>query len=208
MQTTIDLHLITTNVMEGTGFKIFLEQNRPDYNVSLMILPMNSSLGNLKLSKLKENSVIFIDTDSFENENLLSFLKQIMFTYKCKCILHSKLSTPGLLMKARELFVDGYIIKSSPISCILNCLDVIKLGGTYYDSRFYDLLKSVMIFEKDLSLTERKLLHEVLLFSNRTIKDLAGVLNISKHTVEVHLSNLYKKAHVNGYTELVSCFSL
>lgn len=208
MPCKIDLQIITTNSMEGTGFKIFLEQNRPEYSVSLMVLPMKGSLEDIKLSKIKENTVIFLDTDSFENESLLCFLKTIKFSHNFKCILHSKLTTPGLLIKARELFVDGYITKSSSISCILNCLDVIKLGGTYCDISFYDLFKSVMIFENDLSLTERKLLHEVLLFNNRTIKDLAEILNISKHTVEVHLSNLYKKAQVCSFNGLIEKFSL
>lgn len=208
MTCKIDLLIITTNEIEGTGFKILLEQNRPEYLVSLMVLPMKDSLEDIKLSKLKENTVILLDTDSFENENLLCLLNTIKFTNKLKCILHSKLSTPGLLIKARELFVDGYITKSSSISSMLNCLDVIKLGGTYYDVKFYDLLKSVMIFENDLSLSERKLLNEVLLFKNRKIKDLADVLNVSKHTVEVHLSNLYKKAQVSSFNDLIDKFSL
>lgn len=65
-----------------------------------------------------------------------------------------------------------------------------------------------MLFENNLSVSEKKLLEEALLFSNRTIRELSETMHISRHTAEVHLSNIYKKAGVSCYNELVSKFSL
>ena len=210
MNKTNDLYIITTNVMEGTGFKSFLEQNKPEYEIVLHLfsgVSGQTDLFNELKTTLKKNSTVIIDTDSFEDVELLDFLSDLN-GLGIKCIIYSNLSTPGLIIKARELLISGYVSKKSPINCLLDCLNVIELGGFYYDTSFSDLLKEILLFEKSLSLTERKIFHEVLLFNNRTVKDLANIMNISKHTVEVHLSNLYKKAHVNCYNELVSCFSL
>ena len=204
------LYIITKNVMEGAGFKSFFEQNKPEYEIHLQLLSGSSAqidLFNELKTTIKNNSTVIIDTDSFEDVSLFDFLLDLN-ERGIKCIIYSNLSTPGLIIKARELLISGYVSKKSPVNCLLDCLNVIELGGTYYDTSFSDLLKEILLFENNLSLTERKIFHEVLLFNNRPVKDLANIMNVSKHTVEVHLSNLYKKAHVNGYTELVSCFSL
>ena len=210
MNKTNDLYIITTNVMEGTGFKSFLEQNKPEYEIVLHLfsgVSGQTDLFNELKTTLKKNSTVIIDTDSFEDVELLDFLSDLN-GLGIKCIIYSNLSTPGLIIKARELLISGYVSKKSPINCLLDCLNVIELGGAYYDTSFSDLLKKILLFEKSLSLTELKILHEVLLFNKRTIKSLANIMNISKHTVEVHLSNLYKKAGVSCYGELVSKFSL
>ena len=204
-----DLYILTTSVMEGAGFKSFFEQNKPEYEINLQLLSGLSDqidFNELKIT-INNNSTVIIDTDSFEDVRLFDFLSYLN-ERGIKCIIYSNLSTPGLIIQARELLISGYVSKKSSVNCLLDCLNVIELGGTYYDTSFSDLLKEILLFENNLSLTERKIFHEVLLFNNRTVKDLANIMNISKHTVEVHLSNLYKKAHVNCYNELVSCFSL
>lgn len=211
MNKTNDLYILTKNVMEGTGFKSFIEQNKPEYEVKINLLSVNSSthndlFGELK-KKLNKDNILIIDSDSLENERLFNFLLDLN-ELGLKCIIYSKLSTPGLMIKARKMLIAGYVSKSSPLENLLNCLDVIKLGGTYYDSCFSGLLKKIMLFENNLSVSEKKLFEEVLLFSNRTIRELSEAMHISKHTVEVHLSNLYKKAGVGCYNELVSKFSL
>lgn len=207
MDKTIDLLVITTNAMESDGFKFFFEQNKPDYTVAIKLLPAYHSFNDIYDSRLKKDGILIFDTDSFDNNKLVECLGEIK-KRDIKCIIYSRLSTPGLIMKARELFIHGYISKNSSLKSLLNCLNVIELGGTYYDECFSNLIKEIIDFEATLSLTQRKFLHEVLLFSNRTIRELSDDLNISKHTVEVHLSNLYKKAVVGTYNELVSRFSL
>lgn len=203
----MELQIITSNVMEGTGFKSFLSQNKVDYEVKLQLLSANSSNYDELKNSVNKNAIVIIDTDSLEDETLFNFLLNL-YEVGIKCIIYSRLSTPGLMIKARELSMAGYVSKNSKLSCLLNCLDVIELGGTYYDSCFSDLLKNIMNFEKMLSTSEKRLFEAVLLFNNKTIKDLSEILNISKHTIEVHLSNLYKKAKVSSFNGLIEKFSL
>lgn len=211
MNKTKALQIITSNIMEGTGFISLFEQSKPDYKIDLQVFSGNTSnIENIysDLTKsLKENSIVILDTDSLENSKLIDFL-MILNSRNIKCIIYSRLSTPGLIIRARELLIGGYVSKSSPLTSLMDCLSVIELGGTYYDSNFSEILKEIMDYETILSLSERKLFHELLLFNNRSIKDLSDILNISKHTVEVHLSNLYKKANVKSYNELIERFSV
>ena len=205
------LQIITSSFMEGNGFKSFIEQNKPYYGVELKLVSVNtcshSDLSNNLECPVNKNSIVIIDTDSLEDEELFDLLSTLI-EHEIKGIIYSNLSTPGLIIKSREMLISGYVSKKSSLNCLLNCLDVVELGGTYYDSCFSDLLKQIMNFEKGLSVSEKKLLEAVLLFNNRTIKELSEMMHISKHTVEVHLSNLYKKAGVSCYNELVSKFSL
>lgn len=205
-----DLYILTTNVMEGTGFNSFFKQNKPEYEIIVKLFS-GASVQPILFDELKttvkKNSIVIIDTDSFEDASLFDFLLDL-YELGVKCIIYSRLTSPGLLIKVKKLSVDGYVSKSSPVERLLYCLNVIELGGTYYDSCFSDLLKQIMLFENNLSVSEKKLLEEVLLFSNRTIRELSETMHISKHTAEVHLSNIYKKAGVSCYNELVSKFSL
>ena len=55
---------------------------------------------------------------------------------------------------------------------------------------------------------QQNLLYEALFVSSRSISEIAEVLKISKHTAEVHLSNLYQKIGVHTFNELVDRSSL
>lgn len=135
-----DLNILTTNVMEGTGCKSFFKQNKPEYEIIVKLFSGASVQPNL-FDELKttvnKNSTVIIDTDSFEDASLFDFLLDL-YELGVKCIIYSRLTSPGLLIKVKKLSVDGYVSKSSPVERLLNCLNVIELGGTYYDSCLED----------------------------------------------------------------------
>ena len=88
-----DLYIITTNVMEGTGFKSFFEQNKPEYEIVLHLFSGASNqtdLFNELKTTLKKNSTVIIDTDSFEDVELLDFLSDLN-GLGIKCIIYSNL---------------------------------------------------------------------------------------------------------------------
>ncbi len=192
--------------MEGNGFKSFFEMHRPEYNVEF-ILPNAISLNYKLITEAVENSLIIFDTDSIEQDRILDFLQNLA-KHEIKCIIYSRLTTPGLVLKAKQLGLSGYVSKASPLERLLDCLKVIELGGIYYDSCFSTLLKEISDFSRSLSPMQQNLLYEALFVSNRSISEIAEALKISKHTAEVHLSNLYQKIGVHTFNELVDRFSL
>lgn len=207
MKSFNELQIITTNIMEGTGFKSFFEQKKSEYKINLDLVPNGFSLSDFNINRLTEKTLVILDTDSFEDSSLLDFLQELNIK-EIKCVLYSKLSTPGLVIKARQLLISGYVSKSSSLECLLDCLNIVELGGSYYDTKFSGLIKEITDFEQTLSLTQRNLFYEAILFNNRTISDLAALQKTSKHAVEVHLSHIYHKAGVNNYNELINRFSL
>ena len=192
--------------MEGNGFKSFFEMHRPEYKVKFILPP--STLPDYELiTGTVESSLIIFDTDSIEQDRILDFLQDLA-KHEIKCIIYSRLTTPGLVLKAKQLGLSGYVSKASSLERLLDCLKVIELGGMYYDSCFSALLKEISDFTQMLSPMQQNLLYEALLFPNRSIREIAEALKISKHTAEVHLSNLYQKIGVHTFNELVDRFSL
>ena len=194
------LFIITKNEMEGNGFQSFFEKSKPEYKVSLE-LPSPDFFER----KVTSQTLVLLDTDSFDNSLLINFLNDLT-KYEISCIIFSHSSGPGLLIKAKQLGINGYVSKASSLQKLLDCIKVIELGGLYYDSCFSAALKKLSAFEQMLSITERNILYDVLLFPNRPIREIAQSLNFSKHTLEVHLSNLYKKLCVHSYGEFIKYF--
>ena len=201
-----ELEIITNNAIEGNGFKSFFEINRPAYKVNLILQTAEKS--DYKIENFHSaKTLIILDTDSFENLSLVKLFNDIA-KHELKCIIYSRLTTPGLVLKAKQLGLSGYVSKASPLERLLDCLKVIELGGIYYDPCFSALLKEISDFTQMLSPMQQNLLYEALLFPSRSIREIAESLKISKHTAEVHLSNLYQKIGVHTFNELVDRFSL
>lgn len=191
------IEIVTENIMEGGGLKNFLESSFPNCPVFLY------SFDSLLQVSIQENKKLkIIDIDNHKNEDLEKIRR------RNKCIVYSQTNSPGLLMKCKKLLISGYVSKKSSSNCILNCIKVINLGGTYYDSCFSEILGKVSEFEKQLSLTQIGVFNRVLLNPDWSISEIAQDMEMSKHTLEVHLSNIYQKAEVNSFSELVSLFSL
>lgn len=200
-----ELMIFSNNEMERNGFKSFFEIHRPKYKVNIIFTTPSSTT---KLfTGQADNSLIIFDTDCIEQKHILDFLQNCARN-EIKCIIYSRLNTPGLLIKARQMGISGYVSKASSLERLLDCLKVIELGGIYYDSCFSALLKEISDFSQILSPMQQNLLYEALLFPNRSIREIAESLKISKHTAEVHLYNLYQKIGLHTFNELVEKFSL
>ena len=86
----MELQIITSNVMEGTGFKSFLSQNKADYEVKLQLLSANSSNYDELKNSVNKNAIVIIDTDSLEDETLFNFLLNLYVICFFHFYIHSK----------------------------------------------------------------------------------------------------------------------
>lgn len=207
MQSETEIILLTSNNMEGNGCKSFIELNKPGCKISLMLLSSDYDFDCFNFNGLSKNAIVIFDFDSFKNDNALFFIQKLT-QEGIRTIIYSQLSTAGLILKAKQHLISGYVSKHSSPDCLLSCINVLELGGFYYDPIFSDLLKKISSFEEELSLTQRNVVYEVLSSPNKSLKEIAAQLDLSKHTAEVHLSNIYHKANVNNYSELLTYFSL
>lgn len=207
MQSETEIILLTSNNMEGNGCKSFIELNKPGCKISLMLLSFDYDFDCFNINDVPQNAIVIFDFDSFNARKNFPFIQKLT-QEGIRTIIYSQLSTPGLILKAKQHLISGYVSKHSSPDCLLSCINVLELGGFYYDPIFSDLLKKISSFEEELSLTQRNVVYEVLSSPNKSLKEIAAQLHLSKHTAEVHLSNIYHKANVNNYSELLTYFSL
>lgn len=204
MDSFSEVLIVTANAMEGSGCKNFLELNNLGIKISVVLL---YPIFEMKLKNDNQKKIIIIDYDSLDEKSVFCFLKETE-SANHSIILYSQLSSPGILLKAKKLMISGYISKQSSPECLLNCIRVIELGGTYFDSCFSEVLRKISAFEIELTLTQRHIFFEAISSRNKNLKDIAEQMRISKHTLEVHLSNIYEKAGVKNFNELIDTFSL
>ena len=113
-------------------------------------------------------------------------------------LTHSK--RKGDFAKAKELGVEGYILKSATITDISYAIDCVKRGKKYYDTQLSEENNSER--RKILSiLTEREQEVFFQLGKGLTNTQIAEVLFISENTVKKHISSLLSKLGLTHRTE-------
>lgn len=101
----------------------------------------------------------------------------------------------GVLNKAKEFQVDGYILKEKAFPDLENCMKEIILGKKYYSGA---LLQNYKIEQSEttdklnlLTLSERKIVE--LVAAQKTTKQIAELLFLSEKTVEGHRTKIIEK---------------
>lgn len=97
---------------------------------------------------------------------------------------------------------DGYLLKTSPMERISEAIREVARGGASMNPeiarKVLDLFSGAKPKQGDQGLTERErdvLRHVV---NGLTKKEIAVRLELSAHTVDSHLRNIYQKLHVNN----------
>jgi len=108
-----------------------------------------------------------------------------------------------------EAGADGYILKSAPNAKLMEAIREVRNGGAPMTAT---IAKKVLTkFQNqsnvtkeyfEITETERLILNH--LIQGFSYKIIAEKTNISYHTVNMHLKNIYKKLHVNSATEAIA----
>ncbi|MFC4872782.1 response regulator [Negadavirga shengliensis] len=118
---------------------------------------------------------------------------------KTKFIILTSHKEEDFIYKARELGIDGYLLKEEPISEIEKCIQKVQKGETYFSNTFKEILETAINPQlqklKLLSPSERTILRMVA--QSLTSKEIAGQLLISFRTVQKHRSNIIHKLDIN-----------
>jgi two-component system nitrate/nitrite response regulator NarL len=109
------------------------------------------------------------------------------------------------VIQAVNAGVEGFISKSSPSSELINAIETIADGGTYFGS---DISRMIESFDEDGTpdrrlFTKRELQIVDLCCEGLTSRAIAQKLNISIRTVETHKNNIFRHMNINSSTELV-----
>lgn len=103
---------------------------------------------------------------------------------------------------------DGYLLKRTPGTEIINGMKQVLKGGASISppiaKKMMNMLANPSKEKKEMILTERETIILKYLIDGLTINGIAEKLTISRHTVDTHTKNIYKKLHVHNRSSLVS----
>jgi two-component system, NarL family, response regulator NreC len=100
-----------------------------------------------------------------------------------------------------EAGVSGYVMKDAPADELLEAVNTVAAGGEHFTSRIPKPAAGDRT--KRVALTPRE--NEVLklLAEGHSVKKIAGILNVSPKTVDVHKTRLMKKLDIHNRANLV-----
>lgn len=150
--------------------------------------------------------ILLLDVNMPEKDGL-QVLKEIRKkNNKLNIIMLTVHNECDYLINAIENGVNGYLLKDSPSSELINAIMTVNDGEQYIQPDLIPSLNATLI-TRDTDLIKIKLLTkrelEVLqmVASGSFNKDIAINLNISERTVKNHISNIFKKIEVEDRTQ-------
>ncbi|RYC51779.1 response regulator transcription factor [Flagellimonas olearia] len=106
----------------------------------------------------------------------------------------------GLVYRAKQLGISGYLMKEEPFSEIQKCIQMVSVGSTYFSKSFEQVVETTINPQlqklKLLSSSERTILR--MMAQSKTSKEIAGELLISLRTVQKHRSNMIQKLELGS----------
>ncbi|MBR9855631.1 MAG: response regulator transcription factor [Algicola sp.] len=119
---------------------------------------------------------------------------------KTRFILLTSHKEEGLIYRAKQLGISGYLMKEEPFSEIQKCIQMVSAGKTYFSKTFKQVVETTINPQlqklKLLSSSERTILR--MMAQSKTSKEIAGELLISLRTVQKHRSNMIQKLELGG----------
>ncbi|MCH8568501.1 MAG: response regulator transcription factor [Balneolales bacterium] len=157
------------------------------------------------LEALKSESprVLILDLN-LPDQNSLDHIAEIRRSHPNTAILILTMhNDPLLAEKVRREGADGFLLKDFGESELLYALNVI-MAGDYYNNPKIKHVCSGSSDAKALFLTkrEKQIIRETAIGSSSSA--IASNLYISKHTVNTHRRNIYKKLNISNIRELIT----
>lgn len=119
-----------------------------------------------------------------------------------------------LILKAIENGAKGYILKPFKMHDLVNTLEIVRKNDGFLE---LEVLRKLMLamnkrrsitfnkkFPKNNKLSERENRVSALLSEGYSYKDIAKILDISYHTVNQHVKNVYQKLNINNKFDLIT----
>lgn len=163
----------------------------------------------LDLIRTKHPKYAFLDIEMpiLSGFEVIEKAKALKLTSKFIILTYHK--EKGLLIQAKKLGVDAFLLKDDDFSEIKNCLSALK-DDEYYISKSFDP-ETVAKADKQLVLlqfltpSERTILR--MIAQNLTSGEIAKQLSISKRTVQKHRTNIIAKLELLPHKEALSLWA-
>ena len=123
----------------------------------------------------------------------------------CKFVILTSSTSEADFVKAKEIGVEGYLLKEALPEELLHGLQLIYKGRKYYDPSVFDFIMNAESSPENdshielLTPKEKEILIE--LGKGRSNKDISKAMYISEFTVKKHISQIFSKLDLADRTE-------
>lgn len=186
------------------GVKLILKKH-PDVQVVA-----EAGDGASLLSLLKETAIDLVITDlSMPGMKGIELVKAIKQKYpQIKLLVVTMHNEQEIISEILQAEAEGYILKNSGKTEMLEAVDDLMNGKTHYDKEVLHLLvqkikKEKQTVTKAKPLTERELQILSLIVKEFTSKEIAEQLGISKQTVDTHRQHIMEKTGAQTLVGLI-----
>lgn len=140
--------------------------------------------------KIKKPDIALVDLrmPGMNGLQLIIKLKKIIDT---KFIILSMYNDKRYINDAIDYGASGYLLKNAGKKEVMDCIDTIMNGHTYFPG---ELIKKN---DSDELFTPRELEIIKLIINEETTQNIAQKLNLSHYTVETHRKNICRKTNTN-----------
>ena len=115
-----------------------------------------------------------------------------------------------LLLKAIEKGANGYLYKPFSMAELTTAINTVNETGSFLEpevlTKLFTLInqqRPKVKFEEQIPFTQREVEILGLLKKGHTYNEMAEILNLSFHTINHHIKNLYLKTKVKSKSELI-----
>ncbi|MGL4411378.1 MAG: response regulator [Bacteroidales bacterium] len=180
------------------GAKSLLGQN-PLYSITAL----ESSSSAISVSNAESYDLLITDLEmpDVSGYELIEGLRRI--NPNLLVIVHTFHDEVMVLKKLIDLKVNGIVVKSARLNAIIQAVELVLDGDTYYDSAIRSTIKELIVLDgKDnLSVKELEVLRAICL--GETTKEIAQRTNKSVNTIETHRKNIFSKLDVKNTAQLI-----
>lgn len=187
------LILLDDHTMILNGISSYIEKNSDGWNIIAKINSFEKLETFLESYNPSETTVAIVDIElSKSSESSSGFdAIELLNNHGISSVIYSMYSSPGYLMQATEFGAKGYISKSADDSELLDAINAVAKGDTYIQKELIGKMIQTTNVMLCLTKTEREI--AVCIKNHLDNQQIADRLQISKRTVENHLSRLYDK---------------
>ncbi len=154
--------------------------------------------------------VLILDIN-FQGKNSLDVIARFKNRFpNLKILIFSSYDTPGIVKRALQSDIHGYVLKDAPYSEWMNAIDTVIDGGIYLSAQLKKTqptfsLKKVEddVFDRIQRLSKREVEIVQCIVDGKKEQEIADLLSISKNTVHTHKKNILKKLQLHSNAEIV-----
>ncbi len=195
-----EIIIVDDHVLFNNGLKQILSDN---FEIIDQIFDGKDLIPSL-LKKTPKIVLLDINLPSIKGLELAKELKKSF--PPLKVIIISMYSESAFVTAAKELDVDGYILKDSDSDYLISVINLVLEGEKVFDKKLNSDKPNLHhddYFAKTYSLSKREVEIIGFLKNGNSASQIANLLYISFETVKSHKKNIYLKLNINKLTEVV-----